>query len=411
MNQRRPDHAVMLLCTTAEQFNASSQQHPAKIEFPASAEVRVNGMILSHSFRGTKKHPGRVPPPDLNESVNFYRTKAINKIDFWYTGATKDYILSVAFAEKVAVESLVKTLKTKVLSKEAIIAKMKVKAEDDEVVSGAASISLKDPLSLRKLVAPARSSKCDHLQCFDPESFLRSNEQVPSWMCPVCSNSVKWTDVIIDGYVKNIIETVGSDVDTVIVEPTGEWKVPGNGPSIDLSSVKVNANGKAREILGEGGDDSVVLLSDDGTSPPRSKRIGALQTQSAGGSGSSTPRAIPAVIDLTADTDDEDAEFRTFDEVDLGNLSEGEAPQTVTPLMKRAAPSLEDARSVKRSKSLVSEDVDVTSATAGDAQAPAADTTNHADQSSQRSARLADGTEVALEIIDRFFPSDAASPA
>ncbi|KAG5463166.1 MAG: MIZ/SP-RING zinc finger-domain-containing protein, partial [Olpidium bornovanus] len=54
--------------------------------------------------------------------------------------------------------------------------------------------------ALTRIVVPARSKNCDHVQCFDARTFLELNKQIPTWKCPLCSSPVVWDDVRIDEY-------------------------------------------------------------------------------------------------------------------------------------------------------------------------------------------------------------------
>ena len=49
-------------------WDAASISHgsPCLIDFPASSELLINNIRHPATFKGNKKHPGRVPPPDLN---------------------------------------------------------------------------------------------------------------------------------------------------------------------------------------------------------------------------------------------------------------------------------------------------------------------------------------------------------
>ena len=47
-----------------------------------------------------------------------------------------------------------------------------------------------------------------------------------SWLCPVCHRSTKYKDIRIDGYFKHILDTVGADVDAVLVSGDDKTFVP-----------------------------------------------------------------------------------------------------------------------------------------------------------------------------------------
>ena len=53
--------------------------------------------------------------------------------------------------------------------------------------SSAVNISLRCPITYKRINMPARGQECKHLQCFDLESYLRLNgDRGGSWKCPVC---------------------------------------------------------------------------------------------------------------------------------------------------------------------------------------------------------------------------------
>ena len=57
---------------------------------------------------------------------------------------------------------------------------------EDSVEQTAVKMSLKCPITFRRIVLPARGHECKHIQCFDLESYLQLNCERGSWRCPVC---------------------------------------------------------------------------------------------------------------------------------------------------------------------------------------------------------------------------------
>ncbi|SPO28208.1 related to SIZ1 - E3-like factor in the SUMO pathway [Ustilago trichophora] len=222
-----PQYQLRLFCTTMEAHAASlSGRNPATVEFPLTCEARVNGQTLSTNLRGSKKNIGRVPPPNLNkDNALSFITGRPNRIELTYTNAPKRHVLVAAICEITTVETLVERLRSKQLrSKEDVLFRMRKEAEDDDIEAGAATMSLKCPLSYMRIVTPCRSTHCSHAQCFDAYSFFSVNEQSPSWACPVCHKTIKVEDLLMDGYVDDILKKVPQDEDSVIVEPDGSWR-------------------------------------------------------------------------------------------------------------------------------------------------------------------------------------------
>lgn len=121
---------------------------------------------------------------------------------------------------------------------------MRKEAEDDDIQAGAATMSLKCPFSYMRITTPCRSIHCSHVQCFDAESFFSVNEQTPSWACPVCHRTIKPEELLMDGYVDDILRKVPQSEDQVIVEPDGTWRT---------SDGTVSSNGTAQAEPAAGG--------------------------------------------------------------------------------------------------------------------------------------------------------------
>lgn len=57
---------------------------------------------------------------------------------------------------------------------------------EDGVEQTAIKVSLKCPITFRRIQLPARGHDCKHVQCFDLESYLQLNCERGTWRCPVC---------------------------------------------------------------------------------------------------------------------------------------------------------------------------------------------------------------------------------
>ncbi|XP_065830870.1 zinc finger MIZ domain-containing protein 1-like isoform X2 [Oscarella lobularis] len=95
-------------------------------------------------------------------------------------------------------------------------------------------VSLKCPLSFRRITFPARGRECRHVQCFDLESYLQLNCERGTWKCPVCSKPVSLEYIEVDQFIWGILTTIGNnDVDEVMIDPDCHWK-----PVTPLANVK-----------------------------------------------------------------------------------------------------------------------------------------------------------------------------
>lgn len=71
--------------------------------------------------------------------------------------------------------------------------------DDDDIIADSFKLSLKDPLAYMRISRPVRSTKCTHIQCFDPKWWIEGNAQHPQFLCPLCNKALQFDDLIIDG--------------------------------------------------------------------------------------------------------------------------------------------------------------------------------------------------------------------
>jgi len=80
---------------------------------------------------------------------------------------------------------------------------------------------------LERVKTPARGRDCAHVQCFDLEAYLEINQQTEAfnnrWICPMCTLVLRPDSVVIDAYVKNVLESTGEDVERVVLAKDGTW--------------------------------------------------------------------------------------------------------------------------------------------------------------------------------------------
>lgn len=103
-----------------------------------------------------------------------------------------------------------------------------------------AKVSLRCPISARRMRTPTRGHNCKHLQCFDLEDFLYSNKERSQWSCPICSIHIPFTMLELDQHQMNILQSMSSQLDTddILIDSNGQWQayyqaqgVVGAGPS------------------------------------------------------------------------------------------------------------------------------------------------------------------------------------
>ncbi|TDL28606.1 hypothetical protein BD410DRAFT_862701 [Rickenella mellea] len=356
LSQSNPKYQLRLFCTSSSFYVASpggfrSNALPCPIEFPATCEVRVNNVQLSANLKGVKKKPGTAPPADLGRSVRSV-VGAQNRVEMVYVNSQQPikYYLAVLLVEVTNVEQLVEKLrKGKYRSSDEIKSGMlKSAAEDDEIVAGNQTMSLKCPLSYARIKTPCKSDKCVHSQCFDGTSWYSVMEQTTTWLCPVCEKVLNWEDLIVDGFFDAILRQTPESVEEVVVEPNGEWytadkkyasagwkaahasnspaqrtlepAISANGSAVSHTPAESISNGDFSKNNPAGNASEVFVLDSDDEDEGRVKRelsptFGSshingngkrASTSMSTAEGVTKPKRQSAVIDLTLDSDSDE---------------------------------------------------------------------------------------------------------
>ena len=144
------------------------------------------------------------------------------------------YMAAVYLVKRLRAEELIsKIQKTSVKEAESckiqILSKFEPSVHDDCKISvDKVSVSLMDTFFDKQMIqTPAKTVFCNHLQCFSLENLIRAMEiAIPrKWRCPICK--VKAFDLMIDGYLWNIIKGLGKNVcaSEVIFSEDGSYEV------------------------------------------------------------------------------------------------------------------------------------------------------------------------------------------
>ena len=125
-------------------------------------------------------------------------------------------------------------------------------ADDDDVVAGASRVSLRCPLSMRRIATPARGASCRHLECFDLEAYieLATATPFPRWQCPLCSMPSRPHQLRVDSWTAHVLESLPADATEVEVQPDGAFA------HFDASELAKNGagSGRKRKRPSQGGD-------------------------------------------------------------------------------------------------------------------------------------------------------------
>ncbi|GLJ40407.1 hypothetical protein SUGI_0832080 [Cryptomeria japonica] len=141
-----------------------------------------------------------------------------------------------------------------------------------EVVAESITVNLKCPMSGLRMNVAGRFKSCEHMGCFDLQTFIELNERTRKWQCPICLKNYSLEDIVIDQYFSRIASAMKGypeDVTEIEVKPDGSWCPKHEveekhqekwhlqeGPVCSSSSVVKNTDSQVQK------DSEVIVLSD-----------------------------------------------------------------------------------------------------------------------------------------------------
>lgn len=266
-----PNMKLVILC--GEQQNLSPSSTDVPLTFPIPVEIHVNDKQVTKNFRGIKNKPGTAKPADI---TNMIKKDGLNKVQLVYTKTSVAHLIYAYIVEFVTTEELLEKVTQRIIPSfltVTLINSLLSGQEDDDVIveSDSINVLLKDPLAYIRIRVPIQLIHCKHVQCFDGEVFLELQLQVPTWRCPLCSQSIKLEDLLVCQWMQEVLQNVGDDdIESIEVERDGVWhkkiekeddKMGHNLPVLDQLSpdMSFRQNPPAVEI---------VLLSDEEDEDP-----------------------------------------------------------------------------------------------------------------------------------------------
>ncbi|KAK9326384.1 hypothetical protein V1517DRAFT_311618 [Lipomyces orientalis] len=94
--------------------------------------------------------------------------------------------------------------------------------DDIQCLTSSYKLTLKCPLSMKRMKLPVRSVRCKHATCFDLYNFLEISRA--SWKCPICLGISTPPLLAVDNFVKWMIENTGENVKSVTIYPDEQWQ-------------------------------------------------------------------------------------------------------------------------------------------------------------------------------------------
>ena len=227
----RPDLELQLKCFHHEDKMSNTN-------WPASVQVTVNGRPLTID-RGIEKSSHK--PLYLKSVCQADR----NMIQITVSACCCSHLFVLQLVHRPTVKSILQgLLRKRLLPADACIAKIKrnfnsvgsvnnsdtLHSSSDGIEQTAIKVSLKCPISFKRISLPARGSDCKHIPCFDLETYLEMNADRGLWRCPICNKPALLEGLEIDQYIWGILTSTASvttrngfEVDEVTIDAKANW--------------------------------------------------------------------------------------------------------------------------------------------------------------------------------------------
>uniref|UniRef100_I3K027 Zinc finger MIZ-type containing 2 n=1 Tax=Oreochromis niloticus TaxID=8128 RepID=I3K027_ORENI len=220
----RPDLELQFKCYHHEDRQMNTN-------WPASVQVSVNATPLSIE-RGDNKTSHK--PLYLKQVCQPGR----NTVQITVTACCCSHLFVLQLVHRPSVRSVLQGLmKKRLLPAEHCITKIKRNFSsgtipgtpglngEDGVEQTAIKVSLKCPITFKRIQLPARGHDCRHIQCFDLESYLQLNCERGTWRCPVCNKTALLEGLEVDQYMLGILVYIqNSDYEEITIDPVCGWR-------------------------------------------------------------------------------------------------------------------------------------------------------------------------------------------
>lgn len=183
--------------------------------WPSVFYISVNGKEL---YVRRKVHNGKDLPLDITEHLhageNNVRLDIILGQDECKTSKFVFGVEAMEVAEFDQILNLIKSVPA-ADSRAAIKKRLSPITDDDDddlaVVTDNLTIDLVDPFMARIFDVPARSLHCNHHECFDRDTFIRTRNStsgqtpmVDNWRCPICKGDARPQFLVVDQFLAEI---------------------------------------------------------------------------------------------------------------------------------------------------------------------------------------------------------------
>ena len=248
----------------------------ADTKWPPHIFMELNGNILE--FR-RKAHYSKDLPVEVSDFVEGDNCLKISVPENQDQRIPSGYqpVIAVEVVETLNHRSIINLVQERGIiladvTREIIRARLTNSSSDDELalVDSDLSINLVDPFTFSIFSIPVRGKACNHLECFDLETWLntrlgkkfvcvcpnvangkckkcREPSFADKWRCPLCDGDARPYSLRIDGFLVEVREALARDgrlnTKSILVSANGSWRAKEVEPSAADDSDDDNDNG------------------------------------------------------------------------------------------------------------------------------------------------------------------------
>lgn len=200
-----------------------------KCDWPTGVRIELNGQHLPLQKREKVINPNGGPATITGKDRPFDLTRMLsqdkNMLTIHQPKCACSYLFAVQVYKRYSENYILNSVKNQVIDIETserlidnLLGKNQAENGDDDLVVLQKSIklTLKCPLSFKKIKQPVRGVNCKHVDCFDLSTYLMVNKiENPTWVCPHCNKQVGPTGLARDLLVEKLLETLPKRVSEI----------------------------------------------------------------------------------------------------------------------------------------------------------------------------------------------------
>ncbi|KAM0797858.1 hypothetical protein BDR22DRAFT_427199 [Usnea florida] len=204
--------------------------------WPGSTAIVLNGIALDIR---KKTHHGKDLPIDVTSYIKEGQNNLSTAVIGFHEDSKSRFVIGVEFIQVVDEQKIKRDMKIlpQLEARKRILDHSKVLDPDIEVIQSQRVLDLTDPFTARIFDVPVRGIHCQHNQCFDRDTFLKTRSgKVPrepcspdEFRCPICGQDARPQSLIVDMFFAEVRTALKErdrlDVKAIILEDSGEWEI------------------------------------------------------------------------------------------------------------------------------------------------------------------------------------------